>query len=843
MPGDGLSGAEAARRLADTGPNELPRSRGRSPLRHLLSQITHAFALMLWVGSALAYLAGLPQLAIAIIVVILLNAAFAYVQESRADRAAERLRHLLPERATVWRDGRRCVIDAREVVVDDILLIAAGDRIAADARLIDVDDLHVDESLLTGESVPVSPGGDDIVFAGTYAVSGRARARVQATGPRTRMAGIAALASRSHPPKPPLARELRRVVWVIASISLGIGLAFFAVTLAMGGDPRMALIFGVGVTVALVPEALLPTVTLTLALGAERMARQQVLITSLESVETLGSVTWICTDKTGTITSNHMSVQECWVASTAEEPALLTAAVLASEDIGEHGDPLDIAIGQFASSRGLDPDRIRRDHPMTTWIPFTPERRRTLAITEGLIAVKGAPEAVLALTGVDQSAIVETVRAWTDRGLRVLAVAGRFTTEGGSVRVDDAETGLHLLGLIGCEDPPRDGVTEALEQCRRYGISVAMLTGDHPRTARAIADEVGLRGPDDPVIVGADLPEDDDALARLFAASGVVVARVTPEDKLRIARVLQQRGEVVAMTGDGVNDAPALTQADIGVAMGLSGTDVARAASDVVILDDHFATIVTGIEYGRTTYANIRRFLAYHFTDNVAELTPFVVWALSQGSIPLALGVLQVLALDIATDTLSATALGAEPRHASAHHDRPARGRLVNRTVLLRSFGIFGPLMAAISMLAFLATYWSAGWRPGEEFPGGQIALAASGAAFLTVVLAQIANAFACRSFRQTPWQLGWLTNRLLVAAVGVALLIALVMLAWNPIAELLGQALPGVVGGVIAVASMPVLLAVDALVKWRVLRRARRLPGQPRRHVARNDAAASQRG
>jgi magnesium-transporting ATPase (P-type) len=342
-----------------------------------------------------------------------------------------------------------------------------------------------------------------------------------------------------------------------------------------------------------------------------------------------------------------------------------------------------------------------------------------------------------------------------------------------------------------------------------------MITGDHPATARAIADEVGLRRPDAPVLVGADLPPDDQHLAAVLDHDGVVVARVSPEDKLRI--------DVVAMTGDGVNDAPALHEADIGVAMGRSGTDVAREAADLVLLDDAFEGIVAGIEQGRATYVNIRRFLTYHLTDNVAELSPFLVWALSGGQFPLALGVLQIIALDLGTDTLSAVALGAEPPAKHLLKGPPVAGRLMNGTVLRRAFGVLGPLEAVLTLTAFLVSLVALGWRPGEPFPTGPDLMAASGAAFMTVVFAQTANAFACRSSTKWPGALGWFSNRLLVVGAAIELAFSFLVLWWPAVADLLGHASPPLAGWAVALASMPILIAVDALDKH--LRARRLLP------------------
>jgi magnesium-transporting ATPase (P-type) len=418
-------------------------------------------------------------------------------------------------------------------------------------------------------------------------------------------------------------------------------------------------------------------------------------------------------------------------------------------------------------------------------------------------------------------------------GLRVVASATR-PARGDVERLtaDSAEADLDLLGLIGLQDPPRPGVEHAVAACRASGIRLVMLTGDHPATGAAIARQVGLAAVDSPVLTGDDLPADDDELARLLAQDGVVIARVAPEDKLRIARVLQEHGDVVAMTGDGVNDGPALREADIGVAMGRSGTDVAREAADLVLLDDDFATIVAAIGQGRATFSNIRRFLTYHLTDNVAELTPFVVWALSGGSFPLALGVLQILCLDIGTDLLPALALGAEPPTERALR-RPPEGRhLIDGALVRRVFAVLGPTEALVEMLAFVVAFIAAGWRPGEAYPTGHVLLAASGAAFAAVVFGQLGNAFACRSATVPPWRLGWFGNRLLLGAVLVELLALAGFLLVPAAADLLDHAAPPVAGLLVAMAAAPSILAADAVHKaLRTRRRATRWSsGQVRR-------------
>lgn len=841
----GLTSTEAARRLRDAGPNAMPLPSRVPWARRLVGEFTHFFAVMLWCAAALALLAGMPPLALAIACVIVLNGLFAFVQEGRADRASERLRALLPAQTTVIRDGHPVAIDAVDVVPGDLIWLQPGDRIPADAKVTRSTALTVDTSLLTGESAPTSVHDGEEVVGGCFVVQGDAHAVVTLTGSRTTLAGITELSAHAGPASTPLTLALRRVVRIIAAISLGVGLAFLGVTLATGRPLADALVFGIGVTVALVPEALLPTVTLTLAWGAEQMARRNVLVRRLEAVETLGSTTIICTDKTGTLTQNAMTVVRAWtpdaVAEGAEpgyDPAgriavtgdmesmslLALTARRCSEGYAAqsgdawiaHGDPMEAAIDTFARRLG-----VPEGHPpIVHRFPFTPERRRMSVVYADAVTVKGAPDAVLPLCASQPSAH-EVVESMTSRGLRVLAVARGPAPR--SSDVERVERDLTLVGLLGLEDPPRPDVRAALDACRSAGVAVVMVTGDHPATAKAVADEIGLRHDRDIVLAGAELPSDDDALARLVEQSGTVIARVTPADKLRIARALHLRGHVVAMTGDGVNDVPALREADVGIAMGLSGTDVAREAADLVLLDDHFGSIVAGIAQGRATFLNVRRFLTYHLTDNVAELAPFVIWALSGGQIPLALGVLQILAIDIGTDTLAATALGAEPPARDVLSHPPVAGPLLTRTVLVRAFGIIGPAIAVASMLGFFATYLAAGWRPGDAFPTGEVALMASGAAFAAVVLGQTANAFACRSSTRWPGALGWTTNRLLIGAVIADLVIAGCMLAVPVIAGVLGQALPGPVGWAAAVGAMILVLGLDAVYKWSRRMKARR--------------------
>jgi magnesium-transporting ATPase (P-type) len=833
-------------------------------VRQLLRQLTHLLALLLWVAAALALLAGMPALSVAIVVVIALNAAFAFAQEYRADRSAERLHALLPTRVRVHRDGQLVTVDAEDLVRGDLVEVGAGDRLAADLELRVAHGVAVDESLVTGESVPVRHRPGERVLAGTFVVEGEGTAAVVATGAGTTVAGIAELTRQAHRPPSPLTVQLNAVVRVVAVIAVVTGTVLGASALVLGLSATEAFLFGVGVAVALVPEGLLPTVTLSLARGAQLMAERSALVRRLDAVETLGATTFVCTDKTGTLTQNRMAVVEVWtrhgtvvfepdgyrpVATRHGTPDAVAAAAEAADGaarcvtgrVAEHddgwaavGDPMEAALHCWAL--GLDRPPVGGHVQLRR--PFTSERLRSCVVVDGVAHVLGAPESVLDRCPeppADASAVLHDMTA---RGRRVVAVA-RGTWHPGRPE-ESAEAVLTLEALVGLEDPPRPDVAEALEACRRAAIRVLMVTGDHPATAAAVATEVGLLRPGGVVVTGAELPGDDDRLGELLdRPDGVVVARVAPADKLRIARALRGRGHRVAMTGDGVNDAPALREADVGVAMGATGSDVAREASDLVLLDDHFATIVTAVELGRATFTNVRRFLTYHLADNVAELAPFAAWALTGGQLPLAIGVLQVLALDIGTDLLPAAALGAEPPSRRVMDGPGHRGRLVDGGLLRRAFGVLGAVEAAVTLAAFTTVLLLGGWRWGTT-PDAALLATASGSAFAVIAVAQMANAFACRSATVPVRRLRLTGNRFVLAAVAAELALLVVFLGVPFVSRLLGGSWPSSVGWAMAGLAVVLLLLSDAGHKaLRARARARRTAASTLQVSAVHDRAA----
>jgi len=837
---DGLSGREAARRLQVTGPNELTRRGGRQWPGDLARQFTHPLALLLALAAVLAWVSGTPKLAVAIAAVILLNAAFSFAEELQAEKAVEALAAFLPDRARVIRDGSRQEIAARLLVPGDVLLIEEGERICADARLM-TGTLEVDMSTLTGESAPVTRSAEaadssvpllqaaEVVFSGSECTGGEAQAIVTATGMGTELGRIAALSQRVGHEESPLEHQVKRVAWLIAFVAVGAGIAFLPIGLAAGLSVAAAASFAIGLLVANVPEGLLPTITLALAVGVREMARRGALVKRLSAVETLGSTAVICTDKTGTLTQNKMHVTVLWVADSELDPdappaarsagtsgADLIAQVAAACNTAElnassrtvpggspaSGDPTEVALLEMAVSRGTDVSLAAREARRHELFRFDPRLKlmTTVDSCDGglVIDTKGAPEEVLAratriqlggaeqpLTAAERGRVTDVMNSYAQQGLRVLAFARRALPgpAAAPARREDAERDLCLVGLAAMIDPPRPEVPAAIARVHHAGIRVHIVTGDNGLTAAAIARRVGIgTGPGGMrVVAGGELdamtePALDDLLA---SGAEIVFARSSPEAKLRIADALRAKGQVVAMTGDGVNDAPALRRADIGVAMGRSGTDVAREAATMVLTDDNFATITAAVEAGRRVYDNVRKFICYIFTHAVPEVMPFLIFALAGGAVPLPLTVMEILAIDLGTDTLPALALSREPAEPGLM-DRPPRPRsqgVISRGMLARAWGFLGLISAVLVMAAFFLTLRHAGWQPGAATgPGTPLNHGyrqATTVAWLGIVACQIGTAFAVRTDRASLFQIGMLSNKPLLGGIAVALAFA----------------------------------------------------------------------
>ncbi|MVU78372.1 HAD-IC family P-type ATPase [Nocardia sp. ET3-3] len=877
----GLTDREARRRLLQVGPNELRRRGGRTWPRELVRQFTHPLALLLWAAAGLAWAVGIVPVAVAVLTVIVINAGFAFAQERHAERAVEALAAYLPPRAKVLRDGSVAEIAATELVPGDVLVIAEGDRISADARMLD-GGIEVDLSALTGESMPVYRAAElvdagvpllharDLLFSGTTCTEGEARAVVYATGMRSELGRIAALSERVQRDESPLEHQVRRVAWLIAGVSVALGVAFIPLaTLAAGLSFVNAVVFSVGLLVGNVPEGLLPVITLALGMGVREMARRGAVMKRLSAVETLGSTDVICTDKTGTLTENRMRVVVAHTAAgrfdfAPEHPppeghATLTrmAAAMAvcnnarpnDADRPATGDPTEVALLDTAAALGIPIDLPERDRHRIRLFHFDSARKRMSTLDSGasgerLVHVKGAPESVLplcvleldaqgrpaALTDARRRELDQLVDGLARRGLRVLAVAERELRAGerDPARAEQAERGLTLLGVVAMVDPPRPEVAEAVAACHTAGIRIIVITGDHGLTAAAVAAQVGItRG--EPVIVTGDqldrMSEPD--LDRLLAGDAdLIFARSSPEAKLRIADALRATGHVVAMTGDGVNDAPALRRADIGIAMGRSGTDVAREAATMVLTDDNFATITAAIRAGRRVYVNIRKFIFYIFAHATPEVVPFLVFALSGGAVPLPLTVLQLLSFDVGTETLPALALGREPAEPGLMH-RPPRPRgepVIRVPMLLRAWLFLGLLCAGPAMAGFFFVLLRAGWHPGAPTgPGTPLHHAYRQATTMTLlgmVTGQIGTAFAARTDRAALRSIGVFSNPLLLWGIAFELALTGAIIYLPPLQSLLGTA--ALTPAMLAfTAPFPLIVwGADELRRWVVRRR-----------------------
>jgi calcium-translocating P-type ATPase len=878
---DGLSQREAERRLLSHGPNRLERRSGRRWPGQLARQFTHPLALLLWGAASLAAIAGIAPVGIAVVIVIVLNAAFAFVQERQAERAVEALQGYLPQKAQVIRDGHQIAVDAAELVPGDLMLVAEGERVSADAHVLE-GTIEVDLSTLTGESLPVSRSAQpaqahvpllqasELIFSGTNCTGGEARALVYATGMGTEIGRIAALSQRVEVEESPLERQVRRVAWLIAGVAIVMGLAFIPLATFVAGLPLSdALVLAIGLIVGNVPEGLLPVITLALAAGVAALVGRGAVVKRLSAVETLGSTDVICTDKTGTLTENRMRTVGIWSAGNMIEveggvPPVdhdsnlldLAAAMRAcnnahpGEDGALVGDPTEAAM--LATAQALGADRARAGQRKAEF-RFDPALKRmsTIDTESGRLWVdaKGAPEAILGICNriatedgiapLDPPALEEVqaaVAGYADRGLRVLAVARRQVENAPRSR-EEAERELVLLGLVAMYDPPRAEVKQAVARCQEAGIRIIVVTGDHPRTAVAIARKIGIARGDPTVIVEDELERMSDAeLDAALRRSELIFARSTPEAKLRIADALRSQHHVVAMTGDGVNDAPALRAADIGVAMGRSGTDVAREASTMVLTDDNFATIVSAVAEGRRIYDNIRKFILYIFAHLTPELAPFIVFGLGGGAIPLPLTVLQLLAVDVGTETLPALALGREKAEPGImlRPPRPRSRNIITRAMLFRAWLFLGLISAALGMAAFFYVLSRSGWGPGDPTGTGtplhHAYQQATTMTFLSMVACQVGTAFAARTERSSLRSIGVFSNPLLLWGVAFELALAAALIYLPPCQNLLGTAsLP--LEDLLLVLPFPfVVWGADELRRWRIRRAGERSASPPHR-------------
>lgn len=889
----GLSSGEAAARQILYGSNVLSKEDSKPSWKKLLIHAMHPLAGMLWAAGAIAFLAREPVLGFVIWILVLVNTAFSYWRERRTEQAMQALRKLLPVYAHVVRDGIEADIPASELVPGDVLILTEGDNTPADARVTEAYGLRTNNAVLTGEASPARKTADasfrddiseieqpNLVFAGTSVVSGTGRAVVFATGMLSQFGRIAHLTQVVREEPSPIQVELLRTTRVISLVALGLGGVVFVVgALDVGLDLYSAFLLALGIIVAAVPEGLPATMTLALAMAGQRLSQRSVLVKKLSVLETLGTVSTICTDKSGTLTQNQMTVREIWageqrwqVTGVGYEPYgdilpeassppardalhfLLSAAMLCNNSRlrtpGLHnprwtalGDQTEAALRVVALKGGVDAEVLSQVLPRIHELPFDARRKRMSTVhhyqdgpapswflrwqtsagnIQGqpsvIVFVKGAPREVLELC--TKALVGEAIRGLDDHrrqqiqsqqddyarlGLRVLALACRFLPpRSGAYTTAGVERDLTFLGLMAMLDPARPEVAEAIDTCKRAGIRIVMITGDYGLTAESLARRTGIiDGDGTSIITGAELDGMTDEELQTRLDQEVVYARMTPEHKLRLVSAFQSIGEVVAVTGDGVNDAPALRKADVGIAMGLTGTDVAKEAADVILVNDNFAAIVNAIEEGRAVYDNLRKFITYIFASNVPEILPFLLTALI--NIPLALTVRQILAIDLITDMLPGLALGTEKPEPDIMR-RPPRWRnqpLIDRGLLLRAFVWLGSIEAILAFSGFFlvqriygeslplllsgggVSYVQAVLASLQQDPAYPVSIAAVTIFHAGVVMAQVGNVFAVRSEVHRGRSLGWFGNRLLLAGVGVEICLIILLIYARPLADI----------------------------------------------------------
>lgn len=867
----GLSPAEVEERLREVGRNSVEVSDRWKLWRTFGHQFSNVFALLLIVSAAICFVAEKLQpgesmdiLGWALSGVALLNAGFSFFQEYRAEKAMEALKKFLPHQVLVRRENKESLFDAEELVPGDILLVGEGDRLAADARLIVCEGLVVNNGSLTGEAKPLSltaagvdlplSEANNLLLAGCAVLKGQGEAVVFATGIRTEFGKLAHLSQAIRRSPSPLEREVGRMMHILTTVAVCMGVLFFCYGVLSGRSLWTNLVFMMGIIVANVPEGLLPTMTLSLAMGSLRMAKKNVLVKDLRAVEALGAVHVICTDKTGTLTQNQLAISQ--LQGVGAEPDLdreaaawlLKRALVASEvrttEAGLVGDPLDVAIAQCSTEQGAELPPLLA--ATATHFPFDAEKRRSAGIGEcdgqTLFAVKGAWEALRPLLAAIQSspaaqpipaeaaalsAAEAQVHALAGSGLRVIAVASRPLTEPVTKPEQESlETELILHGFLGIEDPLRAEVPAAVAKCHSAGIDIIMITGDHPDTALAIARKSGLLdggGRSDRMLSGTELNQlSHQELVQALDQGVAVFARTTPEQKMKIVLALKDLGRVVAMTGDGVNDAPALKAADVGIAMGGKGTDVAREAAQIILLDDNFASIVAGVEEGRAIFTNIKKFTNYVLVSNGPEILPYLLYILLP--IPLGLTIIQILSIDLGTDIVPSIGLGQEPPDAEemSHPPRDQSAGLLTAPLLLHSYLFLGLIEAAWSMGLFFHVLLAGGWHYGQDLAANDpLYRSATGIALASILLLQIGNLIGRRSRCRSGLDAGVVRNPLILAGILIQMVFAWAVLYFPPAQTVLGTGPVSPTVFVLAWLGIPVLFGLDYLRKRIWLRRA----------------------
>ncbi|QVI35510.1 haloacid dehalogenase [Lacticaseibacillus chiayiensis] len=895
----GLSQKEAAARLAKYGENTIAREKQKSQLLVFLKNFTSVMAILLWVSGFVAILSGTLELGIAIWLVNVINGIFSYWQEHEAQKATDSLMKMLPTYTQVYRDGKLQQVNATQIVPGDVFNLQAGNAVPVDARLIKATSVQVDQSALTGESVPESKkvaydagqgefAESNLVYAGTTVGAGTATAIAFATGMKTEFGRIAALTQQQKRSLSPLQLELNRLTKQISLIAISLGVIFFVAAIFFVHYPvAQSFIFALGMIVAFIPEGLLPTVTLSLAQGVQRMAKKHALLKDLNSVETLGETTVICSDKTGTLTQNQMTVDHVWTRSHAYKVTgqgyvnnghielngkpiqygndpdldLLIRLVAFNNDTEVEpakgkarpkilGTPTEASLVILAQKSGIDVNAYTKKYPRLKELPFDSDRKRMTTIHQHddrtlSICTKGSLSDLLPhcdtiqengkvrpLTAADKEAIDAANHKYASLGLRSIATAYREIPQEAdkksqldNLTIETAETKLTFVGLAIMSDPPRPEIYDAIEKCHRASIKIIMVTGDSSLTAKSIAVKIGLTSDKARVVTGTELDTMSQDDLKQALAGEIIFARVAPEQKYKIVSTLQAMGEIVASTGDGVNDAPALKKADIGVAMGVTGTDVAKDAADMILTDDNFASIVAAIEEGRTVYSNIQKFLVYILNSNLPEAAPSALFLFSRGAIPLPLTVMQILTVDLGTDMMPALGLGSEKAEPGIM-DKPPRARnahLMNRTVLWKAFAWYGLIASIISTGAYFFVNHLNGWPLRGLATSGSTYVMATTMTLAAIIFCQIAAAMNCRTENASVFKVGLFANHLVWFGIAFEIFL-LALLSYTPFLQNLFHTGPLALTDWLFLASIPIpLFLIEEGRKWLNRRRLSR--------------------
>lgn len=827
----GLTSQEAQLRLSRVGLNRVPSGSKFSTLAHFADQFTDPMIVILLVAIGIALVFGQFRDALVIGAIVLVNALIGFSQEFTTEQTLKQLRNLVPRTVRVWRDVELVSLAASQLVPGDVISLTPGDLVPADAYLISANELRLDEAALTGESLPVAkiaqPEQADPIFMGTTVRNGTAQAVVAVTGRRTRFGELAEQVAKTEKDRSPLAARLTELARQIGGLATIVFVVVFLYGLLTGADLFDQFFFALALAVAVVPEGLPATISVVLGLAARRLAERQALVKRLATVESLAAVTVICTDKTGTLTENQLTVDRTWIAPGHKPSSLAHVALgannahLDDDPANDLGDPLEIALARWAAASPASYLETQAAAKRLRELPFNEDGAMMSVIVRQAgryqLLAKGAPEEILARSRTSRR-VRETAEKqlleWAQHGYRVLALAERKLTKqlASHQQRPHLERDLTLVGLVALLDPPRPDVAQVVAAARSAGIRIVMITGDNPQTATNLARRVGILRPTEATVISGDqLDQLEEHDLDAFLLRPAVFARINPVQKLRIINRLKDLGETVAVTGDGVNDGPALKRADVGIAMGRSGTDVARQASDIILLDDHFGTLVTAIEQSRLLYLNLKKTIWYTFAANSAELFTLFFGALAQ--LPLVpIRAIQILAVDLGTDILPSFALATDPAHRRLLLETPhPKDEPLLGSSDFRRLALFGVIVGLGGLVSFWHVMGSSAWQtPNVDLYGR-----ATFAVYATIVLCQLANMFAARSPTQSVFRLSLAANPLLLAATAVALgMLAFFMYA-PPVRAALGGGLLTAGDWLIATGFAGVFLAADELRKW----------------------------